>query len=81
VTFEHTGRGPLEKDELAALVAADFPRNAVVNLGIGQPTSIANHLPADRGVILHTENGMLGMGRNAVGDEIDLDLTNASKTR
>lgn len=76
---EHTDRGPLDKDELAALIAADIPHGAFVNLGIGQPTTVADHLTADQGVILHTENGMLGMGRAAVGDEIDADLINAGK--
>ena len=50
-----------------------------MNLGIGQPTLVADHLSADSGVVLHTENGMLGMGRVAVGDEVDPDLTNAGK--
>jgi 3-oxoadipate CoA-transferase, beta subunit len=79
MTVEHTDRGPLEKHELAALVAADIPKNAFVNLGIGQPTSVADHLSVDQNVVLHTENGMLGMGRAAVGDEIDPDLINAGK--
>ncbi|MDL9935302.1 3-oxoacid CoA-transferase subunit B [Gordonia sp. ABSL1-1] len=69
----------LTSDELAARIARDIPAGAFVNLGIGQPTRIADHLPPDRGVILHTENGMLGMGRVAEGDEIDPDLTNAGK--
>jgi 3-oxoadipate CoA-transferase, beta subunit len=79
MTVEHTDRGPLGKDELAALVAADIPHGAFVNLGIGQPTTVADHLTPDQGVVLHTENGMLGMGRAAVGDEIDPDLINAGK--
>jgi 3-oxoadipate CoA-transferase beta subunit len=78
-TIEHTDRGPLSKDELAALVAADIPHGAFVNLGIGQPTTVADHLTPTQGVVLHTENGMLGMGRAAVGDEIDPDLVNAGK--
>lgn len=78
-TIEHTDRGPLSKDELAALVAADIPAGAFVNLGIGQPTTVADHLAPEQGVILHTENGMLGMGRAAVGGEIDPDLINAGK--
>jgi 3-oxoadipate CoA-transferase beta subunit len=78
-TVEHTDRGPLSKQELAALVAADIPHGAFVNLGIGQPTTVADHLTPDQGVVLHTENGMLGMGRAAVGDEIDPDLINAGK--
>lgn len=69
----------LSKDEMAARVARDIPRGAYVNLGIGQPTLVADHLSADSGVVLHTENGMLNMGRAAVGDEIDTDLTNAGK--
>ncbi|MEU8273243.1 3-oxoacid CoA-transferase subunit B [Microbispora bryophytorum] len=78
-TVEHLGRGPLGRDELAALVARDIPPGSFVNLGIGQPTTVADHLPAGSGVVLHTENGMLGMGPAAHGDEIDADLTNAGK--
>jgi 3-oxoadipate CoA-transferase beta subunit len=69
----------LTKHEMAAVVARDIPNGAYVNLGIGQPTLVADHLRPDQGVVLHTENGMLGMGRPAVGDEIDPDLTNAGK--
>jgi len=64
---------------MAARVAQDIPYGAYVNLGIGQPTLVADHLDAKSGVILHTENGMLNMGRAAVGDEIDPDLINAGK--
>ncbi|MDA0633406.1 3-oxoacid CoA-transferase subunit B [Nonomuraea sp. MCN248] len=78
-TVEHLDRGPLGREELAAVVARDIPRGAFVNLGIGQPTTVAEHLPADSGVILHTENGMLGMGPAATGDDVDPDLTNAGK--
>ncbi|MER5437834.1 3-oxoacid CoA-transferase subunit B [Streptomyces sp. NPDC002790] len=74
-----TGQGPLSKHEIAALIARDIPQGAFVNLGIGQPTLVADHLPADSGVVLHTENGMLNMGPAAQGDEIDADLTNAGK--
>ncbi|MCL3819420.1 3-oxoacid CoA-transferase subunit B [Aeromicrobium sp. zg-Y869] len=70
---------PLSTDQLAALIANDIPRGAYVNLGIGQPTKIAEHLGADSGVILHTENGMLGMGPTARGEDIDPDLVNAGK--
>ncbi|PZF82174.1 3-oxoacid CoA-transferase subunit B [Jiangella anatolica] len=69
----------LTPDELAARVARDIPAGAYVNLGIGQPTKVADHLPADLGVVLHTENGMLGMGPAATGDDVDPDLTNAGK--
>ncbi|MCW2835009.1 MAG: 3-oxoacid CoA-transferase subunit [Nocardioides sp.] len=78
-TVEHLDRGPLHMDELARLIARDIPTGSFVNLGIGQPTKIADHLTQEQGVVLHTENGMLGMGRKAEGDDIDPDLTNAGK--
>ena len=78
-TVEHTDRGPRTKSELAEAVAAAIPAGAYVNLGIGQPTTVANYLTPESGVVLHTENGMLNMGREAVGDEIDPDLINAGK--
>lgn len=67
------------RDELAARIAADIPEGAVVNLGIGAPTLVANFLPADLEIILHTENGLLGMGPAPVADRIDPDLINAGK--
>lgn len=70
---------PLSRDDLARLVADDIPAGSYVNLGIGQPTRIADFLEPDSGVILHTENGMLGMGPQAYGADIDPDLINASK--
>jgi len=70
---------PLSKDEIARMIADDIPTGAFVNLGIGQPTLVADHLDLERGVVLHTENGMLGMGRAARSDEIDPDLINAGK--
>ena len=78
-TIEHLDRGPLSRDELAQTIARDIPDGSYVNLGIGQPTTIADHLALGSGVVLHTENGMLGMGPAARGDEIDTDLTNAGK--
>jgi 3-oxoadipate CoA-transferase beta subunit len=79
MTREHLDHGPLDADEIAALVAADVPDGSYVNLGIGRPTAVAEHLRPAQGVILHTENGMLGMGRAAIGQEIDHDLVNAAK--
>ena len=69
----------LTKDDMAARVAQDIPRGAYVNLGIGQPTLVADHLDAGSGVVLHTENGMLNMGPANRGDGIDPDLINAGK--
>ena len=67
------------KDELARRVAQDIFDGAVVNLGIGQPTRVANHLPPGREIILHSENGILGMGPAPAADEEDYDLINAGK--
>lgn len=66
-------------DAMAARVARDIAPGSFVNLGIGQPTKVADHLDPAAGVILHTENGMLGMGPQAHGDDIDPDLINAGK--
>lgn len=76
---EHPTRGPMSRAEIAQRVAADIPAGSYVNLGIGQPTMVADYLEPGRGVVLHTENGMLGMGPAAQSDEIDLDLINAGK--
>ncbi len=78
-TVEHPDRPPLTADELARRVAADIPTGAYVNLGIGQPTRVADHLRPEQHVTLHTENGMLGMGPQAHGDDVDPDLINAGK--
>jgi len=67
------------KDQLAARVAQDIPEGAVVNLGIGQPTLVANHIPKEREVLLHSENGLLGMGPAPAPGEEDYDLINAGK--
>lgn len=69
----------LSRRQIARLVAADIPDGAYVNLGIGIPTLVAGFLPADRDVILHTENGIVGMGPGDPDAPLDLDLINASK--
>lgn len=67
------------REQMAARVAQDIPEGAYVNLGIGLPTKVANFLPPEREVFLHSENGLLGMGPAPAPGEEDEDLINAGK--
>src|SRR2546427_10916621 len=78
-TSIQTSDKPLGRDDLARLVARDIKPGSFVNLGIGQPTLVSNYLEQAQNITLHTENGMLGMGPEATGDQIDGDLINAGK--
>jgi 3-oxoadipate CoA-transferase, beta subunit len=70
---------PWTRAQMAARVAQDIPDGAVVNLGIGLPTRVADHLPAEREIVLHSENGVLGMGPAPPPGDEDFDLINAGK--
>ena len=63
------------KDELAQRIAQDIPDGSYVNLGIGMPTKVANHIPADREIVLQSENGILGMGPAPEAGKEDYDRT------
>jgi 3-oxoadipate CoA-transferase beta subunit len=70
---------PLSRDQLAQVVAADISANSYVNLGVGMPTLVAKYLKPEQGVILHSENGILGMTALEPGQQPDPDLINASR--
>lgn len=70
---------PHSTAEIAQRIVRDIPDGAYVNLGIGQPMTISNYLPRDKEIILQSENGILGMGPLATGDEVDPELVNAGK--
>jgi 3-oxoadipate CoA-transferase beta subunit len=70
---------PFTRDQMAARAARDIPEGWYVNLGIGLPTLIANHVPLEREVVFHSENGVLGMGPAPEKDKIDPWLINAGK--
>lgn len=67
------------KQQVAERIAAEIPDGAYVNLGIGRPTDVANALPDDKEILLHSENGILGMGAAAPEGAEDWDLINAGK--
>lgn len=69
----------LTRQQIAARVAKDIPNGSYVNLGIGLPTEVANYFPTGSSTILHTENGLLGMGPTPAKGEEDDDLINAGK--
>ncbi|WP_375250940.1 3-oxoacid CoA-transferase subunit B [Sphingomonas sp.] len=69
----------MSREAIAQRVAQDIPEGAYVNLGIGAPTKVADFLPPDREIFLHSENGILGMGPAPMAGQEDWDLINAGK--
>ena len=70
---------PLTREQIAQRIAHDIPEGAYVNLGIGMPTLVGNFLPRDREILLHSENGILGMGPAPAPGREDPDVINAGK--
>lgn len=70
---------PITRNEIAQKIASMIPEGGYVNLGIGMPTLVANYLPKDKEIFLHSENGILGMGPAPEKGQEDWDLINAGK--
>jgi 3-oxoadipate CoA-transferase, beta subunit len=70
---------PLNRRQIAWRAAQDLTDGAYVNLGIGLPTLVSEFIPADREIVLHSENGVLGVGPAPGANEVDFDLINAGK--
>ena len=77
--MKETGVKRFSRQQMASRVARDIPEGAYVNLGIGLPTMVANFLPSEREIFLHSENGLLGMGPAPLPGHEDPDLINAGK--
>ena len=70
---------PWKNGEIAARIARDIPDGSYVNLGVGRPEAVANHIPEGKEIVFQSENGFLGMGPAATGNEIDYEIINAGK--